>query len=200
MCILNGSGKISCQEAETITRLLISNKSIRNLDGIEAFINSELLNCTNVFLKSIDVSNNHALTDLYLGGNLLTSLDVSNNISLIEFICNNNQLTSLDVSNNKYLKLIACGNNSLTTLNVSDNIFLNRLECEANKLTSLDISKNTLLEFLNISEMSSLFKVCVWITPFPPEGKYFDLYSEGSPNFYFTTDCSKLLKRIPLDH
>jgi Leucine-rich repeat (LRR) protein len=78
----DGSGKISYQEAEAITRLAINNKSIRNLDGIEAFINLELLDCTNDFLKSIDVSNNYALTDLYLGGNLLTSLDVSNNPAL----------------------------------------------------------------------------------------------------------------------
>jgi len=37
--------------------------------------------------------------------------------------------------------------------------------------------------------MPSLFKVCVWTTPFPPEGV--DVDTTGSPNVYFTIDCSK---------
>jgi hypothetical protein len=34
--------------------------------------------------------------------------------------------------------------------------------------------------------MPSLFKVCVWIIPFPVQA-----YTDGSPNIYYTTDCSK---------
>jgi hypothetical protein len=29
----------------------------------------------------------------------------------------------------------------------------------------------------------------VWVMPFPPSG--FNLYASGSPNVYFSTDCSK---------
>jgi len=42
---------------------------------------------------------------------------------------------------------------------------------------------------LYIQEMPSLYKVCVWQTPFPPDGV--SVVYEGSPNVYFTTDCSK---------
>jgi hypothetical protein len=36
--------------------------------------------------------------------------------------------------------------------------------------------------------MLSLNEVCVWTMPFPPERVYVTTY--GSPNVYFTTDCS----------
>ena len=42
---------------------------------------------------------------------------------------------------------------------------------------------------LNIAEMPTLFEVCVWTLPFPPEGVEVD--TTGSPNVYFTTECSK---------
>jgi len=44
---------------------------------------------------------------------------------------------------------------------------------------------------LYIINMPSLYAVCVWTTPFPPKGSYISIMSEGSPNVYFTTDCSK---------
>jgi len=37
--------------------------------------------------------------------------------------------------------------------------------------------------------MPGLEKVCVSALPFPPEGV--GLCAEGSPNVYFTTECSK---------
>jgi len=36
--------------------------------------------------------------------------------------------------------------------------------------------------------MPSLYKVCVWEMPFPPA--FVDVYTENSPNVYFTTDCT----------
>ncbi len=65
---------------------------------------------------------------------------------------------------------------------------LTYLSCAGNLLTSLDVSKNNALITLDISEMPSLYKVCVWSEPFPHEGLW--LYSDGSPNVFFTIDCS----------
>jgi len=42
---------------------------------------------------------------------------------------------------------------------------------------------------LYIQEMPSLYEVCVWVVPFPPDGV--EVETRGSPNVYFTTDCSK---------
>jgi hypothetical protein len=41
-----------------------------------------------------------------------------------------------------------------------------------------------------INDMPSLYEVCVWELPFPTEEIY-DLDTTGSPNVYFTTECSK---------
>jgi len=83
-------------------------------------------------------------------------------------------------------------------LDVSKNIALGILLCSRNQLTSLDISNNIALgangiysfRALNISQMPSLYEVCVWTMPFPPPGGV-GVDTTDSPNVYFTTDCSK---------
>jgi len=92
-----------------------------------------------------------------------------------------------------------CRENQLTSLDVSDLLDLRYLVCGGNQLTSLDISNNTSLGlglgnmylycYLEIGDMPSLEEVCVWRLPFPPEGLL--LCKDGSPNVYFTTECSK---------
>lgn len=62
------------------------------------------------------------------------------------------------------------------------------LDCSSNQLTTLDISNNTALLSLRIGGMPSLNQVCIWTLPFPPYGVY--VYTDGSPNVYFTTDCN----------
>ena len=50
---------------------------------------------------------------------------------------------------------------------------------------------------LDISDMPTLYKVCVWVMPFPPdpppgskECKKILIKNNGSPNVYFTADCN----------
>jgi len=146
----DGSGHISYREAEAVTQLLMPNKSLRNLDGIEAFVNLLNLNCTNNFLEKINIANNTALTELYLGGNMLTSLDVSNNPALEIIVCGGNEITELDFSNNPELQILnASWSYELTNMNVSKNTRLIKLWCFISQLTSLDVSNALDLEFLN---------------------------------------------------
>jgi hypothetical protein len=64
-------------------------------------------------------------------------------------------------------------------------------------LATLDISNNTRLgpvdytadPYLDISCMPTLEEVFVWTMPFPPEG--FKIDTTGSPNVYFTMECSR---------
>jgi hypothetical protein len=206
----NGDSLISNAEAEAITYLNVSGKSIFDMTGIKAFINLDtllcfdnhltsldlsknsgliFLGCWNNLLISLDFSNNTELEELGCNYNQLTSLDLSKNTALTELGCNYNQLNSLDVSDNNKLIYLNCLYNQLTTLDVSNNISLKVLQCSDNQLTSLDVSNNTSLKGLLIENMPSLNKVCVWIMPFPPEGV--SVHSNGSPNVYFTTDCNK---------
>ena len=65
---------------------------------------------------------------------------------------------------------------------------LDTLNCGRNQLTSLDVSNNTLLDQLYLRDMPSLFEVCVWEIPFPPDGVNVNI--SNSPNVFFTTDCN----------
>jgi Leucine-rich repeat (LRR) protein len=189
----NGDSLISYSEAEAITSLYVVNDNISDMSGIEAFINLDSLDCSLNKLTTLDVSNNTAFTALWCGANQLTSLDVSGCTKLEHLICyalftGGNQLTSLDVSNNTALTELWCQDNQLTSLDVSNNKALNSLICDNNQFKSLDISNNTALEKLSLDYMPTLNQVCVWTTPFPPVGV--SVYSAGSPNVYFTTECS----------
>jgi hypothetical protein len=155
---------------------------IKDLTGIEEFVNLKILNCSNLHLSSLDVSKNTALTTLYCSedgltsldvsknivltvldcrGNQLTNLDVGKNTVLIELICNsNNQLTSLDVSKNTTLKSLRCSSNQLTSLDISKNTALRSLSCSSNQLTSLDVSKNIALTELSCS-YNKIQTICV---------------------------------------
>jgi len=157
----------------------------------------EDLNCGDNQLTILDVSHNTALEWLGCGENLLTSLDVSNNTALASLDCEDNQLTSLDVSGCTALEWLECGENLLTSLDISTNTALKLLACGNNKLSNLDISKNINLFSemglfdgrLDLSKMRTLYKVCVWEMPFPPDRA--NLNTKRSPNVYFTTECSK---------
>jgi Leucine-rich repeat (LRR) protein len=146
----------------------------------------------------MDVSRNISLIIFYCHNNQLTNLDVTKNTALKQLYCDENQLTSLDVSKNTALQILYCGNNQLTSLDVTQQSDLRVLSCGGNQMTSLDISNNSKLGNwalifvcdLEINNMPTLEKVCVWTMPFPTEDLRF-CRLEGSPNVYFTTDCSK---------
>jgi len=66
---------------------------------------------------------------------------------------------------------------------------LGNLYCGGNVLSALDVSGNLDLWNLFIEDMPTLTAVCVWELPFPPENVMVGV--TGSPNAYFTTECSK---------
>jgi uncharacterized repeat protein (TIGR01451 family) len=144
----NGDGEIQVSEAEAVNELILYDKNIADLTGIEAFINISWLDCRKNLLTELDVSQNINLTYLDVSFNLLTSLDVTNNPQLTRLNCAKNQLTTLDTSQNINLEVFYCYANLLTSLDVSQNTLLNWFFCYENQLTSLDISQNGELEFL----------------------------------------------------
>ena len=120
-----------------------------NLIGIEDFTLLEELNCSDLQLSSLDVSQNNNLIKLDCSNNLLVSLNVSQNSALSELSCWENQLTQLDINQNIFLTNLICGHNEITSLNVSNNTNLVSLNCENNwVLTALDVSNNTALTYL----------------------------------------------------
>lgn len=164
-----------------------SRTSITSLD----LSNHEYLNeliCYHSDLINLDVSNATSLEFLRCWDCNLTGLDISNCTALGLLWCQDNNLSALDASNKTALYWLICSNNQLTSLDVSGDAVL-ALSCSGNQLTSLDVSSNIDIKELDLNDMPSLGKVCVWEVPFPPEGIEID--TTGSPNMYFTADCSK---------
>jgi len=142
----NQDGEIQLSEAAAYTGgIIVNDKNITDLAGIEAFTATTFLFCEWNNLTSLDLSNNTALTSLACGRNQLTTLNVSNNTFLTVLRCVYNQLSTLDVSNNTSLTELLCSMNQLSLLDVSNNTALISLYCHTNQLTSLDVSNNTAL-------------------------------------------------------
>ncbi|CAA0213540.1 Protein of unknown function precursor containing LLR and a C-terminal secretion signal. Putative adhesin [Tenacibaculum maritimum] len=136
-------------------------KKIKDLTGIEAFINLTELNCnynlisqlnlskntklkrvhcSNNKLTSLNIGSNLVLEELYVDNNQITNLDTSNALNLIKLTVNSNQISTIDLSKNLNLKDFSCSNNQLTELSTIHNKNLEWLLCKNNQLTNLDLS------------------------------------------------------------
>ncbi|MCP4312343.1 MAG: T9SS type A sorting domain-containing protein [Bacteroidetes bacterium] len=186
-CYANQITSLNVSNNIALKRLFCFGNQLTSLD-VSNCTALEELDCFENQLTSLDVSNNSALWELGVSDNQLTSLDVSNNTGLLELWVSNNQFSSIDISNNSSLVSLFCSENQLTSLDVSNCIDLLELYCSDNQLTSLDVSNNAAIEYLYLSNMPTLYQVCVWELPFPPISVNLD--TTGSPNVYFTTECS----------
>ncbi len=122
-----------------ITTLDISNKSISNLTGIEAFSSLQSLICSNNSISSLNVNGLTNLNYLLCDNNSLTSLNVSGLVHLQTLGMMVNSVTSLDVSNNPNLTYLDCSSNAITSLNVSGLTLLNQFYCSNNLLSNLSV-------------------------------------------------------------
>lgn len=169
----DGNDSLSLEERNKVTTIELPDDSYcPTMKGIEYFPELVTLKCSNVHMRSLDVSKNLKLETLWCYWNNLEQLDVSKNKALKELQCGYNNLTtlnvsqnealewlstndmrsklnSLDVSYNKALKHLECTKNGLTSLDVSSNEALERLVCDGNPLTELDVSKNAKLTSLS---------------------------------------------------
>jgi hypothetical protein len=120
-------------------------------------------------------------------------------INMDTLLCSHNQISLLDLSLNSALLRIDCSQNRLSmlswrknllnSLDLSGNLQLVKLYCTENQLSTLNISNNFNLWFLDVTSMPTLYEVCVWEMPFPPE--YILVNDAFSPNMFFTDVCSQ---------
>ncbi|MGB5238330.1 MAG: hypothetical protein WBM43_03105 [Flavobacteriaceae bacterium] len=112
-------GSVLTSAVELVVNLVLEDKGITNLTGIEDF---------------------NALEGLWLAENGLTGLDVSNNPNLLFCFVRDNNLQNLDVSGLTQLEKIEANGNVLVSLDISDNVSLQQLSLHDNLLESIDIS------------------------------------------------------------
>jgi len=163
-------------DAEAVSQLdlnLFANHGeIRDLTGIEGFVNITLLSAAGQEIKDIDLSFNTKLDTLFLNGNQLTNIDISNNPNLILLDIQANELSSInglskstnlkevnlsfnnfeEISiKNESIEVLLISHNLLKTIDTNDALNLKNVLIILNQLTTVDFSSNTLLETLVIS-------------------------------------------------
>ncbi|OXA84054.1 T9SS type A sorting domain-containing protein [Flavobacterium hercynium] len=145
-------GKVLNINVDRINHLDISESSITDLTGIEAFKGLRSLDISINNLTILDLSQNKKINSLIVNNNELTNLDLSQNRSIISLHVNNNKLKDLDLSSNIHLYSLIAYDNELTNVNLTKSIELKTLWIDNNKLTSLDITANTSLNQLNCGQ------------------------------------------------
>ena len=144
-------------ELQNLTQLIVINKGIYSMKGVEKLTYLKDLRCYNNHISSLDVSSNFNLEYLDCDGNGMTSLNVSNtNLTYLD--CGPNNLTSLDVYYRSSLKTLYCNDNKLTSLTLppTSSNSLEAIDCSNNKFTSLSITGYSNLTSLKASSNSSL--------------------------------------------
>ncbi|MGC4041272.1 MAG: T9SS type A sorting domain-containing protein [Flavobacterium sp.] len=145
----NNDGNIQQSEALLVYKLVINNRSIADLTGIENFTNLTNLQCHFNQLTALDVTALTSLSELKCNNNRLTSLNTSGLTALTTLDCSVNQLTSLNITSLSSLTLLNCINNQLTSLDLNGLLNLVNLGCSDNRLTSLDLTGLNALSVLS---------------------------------------------------
>ncbi|MEP4667539.1 MAG: T9SS type A sorting domain-containing protein [Cyclobacteriaceae bacterium] len=145
----NEDSEIQVSEASAFNGTIsCSSNSISDLTGIEAFVNLSILRCEYNSLSSLDLSQNTALTEVYLTNNNLTTLNVSQCTALTFLKFQGNNISTIDLSNNTALTDLYCNYNDLSTIDLSQNTALTFLAFNGNLFSSIDLSQNTAIEAL----------------------------------------------------
>ena len=136
------------EKVEKRYHLDVENMGIKDLTGINDFVNLRSLNCARNKITELDVSNLNYLEELECWNNKLLNLNLSELENLLHLKCSNNQISQLDLSNLNYLEQLECTRNNLTSLDVSELENLKNLGCGINNILELDLSNNIrLVEF-----------------------------------------------------
>ena len=142
-------GKLLKVSAKKIAYLYLDNLGIKNLEGIEAFIDLDRLFVTYNGLSKLDLSNNKSLTGLFAYGNQLKEIDLGKNTLLQDLGIAENNISVIDISKNLDLTNLWASENGLTTLIIGKNNSLKQISIPKNKVEFLDISQAPNLSILS---------------------------------------------------
>lgn len=145
-------GRILTVDIQGRTDLVIVNKGIQDLTGIEAFEALKYLNANQNSIATIDLSNLSNLEVLSLEDNGLQSLDLSANVELRNLTLNRNNLNQLNLTNNPALQSIIIRDNFLESIDLSQNVNLVDIQILNNQLQGIDLSANLKLRTLTLTD------------------------------------------------
>ena len=93
----NGDGILSAKERNQVYRIDVRKSGITDLTGIERFHNLYTLNCSELGLNELNLSQNTELETLDCSENNLIQLNLSKNSKLKNLDCSENKLTQLNL-------------------------------------------------------------------------------------------------------
>ena len=152
---------------------------ISDLTGIEGFSSLIYLQCYNIELSFLDVTQNTFLQHLEIPYNQLNSLDVCQNILLQKLECEENNISFLDLTNNSDLVSLNCENNGILSLDLRNG--------NNNYMIRINIETNFNLTCVNVDD--SIYSTNNW----NGSGTNINgqsISSEFDPQHYFSNNCS----------
>lgn len=162
---LNDDNEIQVSEALNISRLNVSAAGIYSLEGIEAFINLDHLECADNYLDALPISALINLEELDCANNNIADLELNGLINIAELICGGNPFTTLDVSEQANLEIIDCTAAVITELDLSSNpLLINFIVNDCVSLQYLNIKNGTVLpspELSSVNNTPQLSFICV---------------------------------------
>jgi Leucine-rich repeat (LRR) protein len=145
------NGKMIKVDALLVKKLKANNRNIANLEGVQHFINLEIVDVSNNQISQINLGQNLKLNELNIGNNLVTNLNLSPNTSLRFLYVFKNNLNQLNITQNTILEVVVADYNKLASIDISRNTILNSLGLGNNLLTQINLSTNSRLTDLDLS-------------------------------------------------
>ncbi|WP_347173221.1 BspA family leucine-rich repeat surface protein [Polaribacter uvawellassae] len=146
------NGQVLTSDIENVTQLIIKDKNITDLTGIQDFKKLIELDATNNQITTINLSNNLKLEKLFVANNQLSTIDLSKNTNLKNLDVGENSLTELDVHLLLNLETFSCYKNQLSTINLFSNTKLLTFIANQNLLKTVDIRENKVLFWIDVED------------------------------------------------
>lgn len=147
----NKDNEIQVSEIDTVTKLNISKKSIKQLDDLLYFKNLKVINAMTNQITNLDVFfNNTMIEEIYIGENQLGEKLVLKNLK---------NLKGLYAFRNGIKKIDFIGTDNVKSLYLQGNSF-ERIEFEnLSKLNTLQLSENEMLKEVDVSNNNQLVQL-----------------------------------------
>ena len=129
----------------------LSNKDIKELNGIEYLSNLKELNLENNQLKKINLRYNELLTNLNIANNNLDRINLNFNKNLEYLNLSKNNLSKFDTLPISKIKKLDLSNNSIEDIKLTNMKDILSLRLKNNKLKEVNLKNNLKLEELDIS-------------------------------------------------
>ncbi|WP_282136694.1 hypothetical protein [Seonamhaeicola maritimus] len=179
------NGNILLSEAEAIITLDVSDKSIMNLTGIEAFVNLETLNASNNLIEVPNFLFNTKLTYLDISHNLIDYILWADNDNILYLDVSYNQLTELIIEGTKDVTTLKCNNNLITDLNTEFLPNLELFDISSNLFEAIDVSNIDGLATFDATENPNL--LCIGVSD--PNNKPFGWSKDEDSDYSANSDC-----------